>query len=272
MKTPPATAAAFCAFGAELPPDELRILTDQGHRKKIRGFLQHLLEEEEKKTFAVPLRDEEACSLLIRRSNFSPENAQALISKWRRLAAELGYTGPIAWRVKAGFTLGNDPTESAQINRMWDEIKEQYPEGLGTTVESLVFWIPKALPPLQALSPVEAKKTPLLFRHLRECRRDNAGEHKQQLEMIRTRFDLPAHHLASFGSMTLLWLLIETYKKWCGGQVMELGMRVYTDLADANRVFLKEDGRRQPSIIGIDDNKKVAGVGVLPIGVEVLRS
>lgn len=174
MKERKATAKAIADLISQLSNEELVALTDRRHRGLLHKFLEELILEDPITSFVEYLEDNE---VMKRFPQFSE-----LIPKYRRLANELGYSGPMVWLIKAGFTLRRHAPqagpcqlgfiEKAPNMEIWDE----------PTNNCLVFWIP---------------------RELMESREKNRENQMELLANMRERFELPEHHLSSFGSAAL---------------------------------------------------------------------
>jgi hypothetical protein len=67
------------------------------NKKKVAAFLDQLAQEADDSVCFVPLSDPEAVNAL----NYDvPGKAQSMVSGWRRLASDLGYTGPVCWSAR----------------------------------------------------------------------------------------------------------------------------------------------------------------------------
>jgi hypothetical protein len=137
--------------------------------------------------FFTPLADSEV-----------PEQYQSLVPLWRKLAALLGYDGPIAWRVRAGFTLKQHAPKAGCCYKNFDYLQDWGLQNDESTKNSIVFWIPR-------LAPESAGKT--------------TEEQLALLSSFREQAELPAHHLKNFGSAALLSGLIITHFNLTGERV-----------------------------------------------------
>jgi hypothetical protein len=127
-----------------------------------------------------------------------PDLHRETVTNWRKYASDLGYTGPVAWRVKVGFTLkSHAPLAGPCYNKLgylqnW-ELKNDEP-----TKDSLVFWVPRLA-------------------------RDSVSTTIPQMEKIRKdlrkHYKMPAHHSTTFGSIALLFALILAHFKRTGERV-----------------------------------------------------
>ena len=168
---------------------------------------------------------------------------------WRRLAAELGYAGPIAWEIKPGFTLKEHAPKAGpcrdnfQYLQSWD-LKNDEP-----TKGSLVFWVPRLV-----------------------GKGKNVEGQRAVLAELRQWFSLPKHHLASFGSAALLSGLILTHFKRVGERVPLNKEWTRTDAFGSVGLRLGlgdfgEDGLRCGHWLWVDSGDP--GVGCFPLGVEL---
>lgn len=137
------------------------------------------------------ITDEQAVEFLVSNGR-SADAAQAVVNAWRQLAASMGYTGSVAWRVKAGFTLKQSAPQEAglcyknfQYLQDWSFVDEP-------TEDAVAFWIPRLV--VGSTS-------------------KNVAEQKAILLDLRRKFNLPETHLVSFGRAAILvGLIIAHYK------------------------------------------------------------
>lgn len=169
---------------------------------------------------------------------------------WRRLAAELGYTGPIAWEVKPGFTLKEHAPKAGPCHdnfqhlQGWDLKNDEPTEG------SLVFWVPRLV-----------------------GKEKNVEGQRAILAERRQHFSLPKHHLTSFGNAALLSGLILAHFR-------RVGERVPLNKEWSRTDTLNSDGDRL-DLGGFDGHGLRCGrwrwgdghggpsVGCFPLGVEL---
>jgi len=103
----------------------------------------------------------------------------------------LNYGGPVAWRVRAGFTLKQHAPKAGpcfqnfQNLRNWNFVDEP-------TKDAVVFWIPRLVP---------------------ESTSKNVSELMVLLADLRREFGLPETHLVNFGCSALLSALILAHFK-----------------------------------------------------------
>lgn len=175
------------------------------------------------------------------------EVLQPITAKYRNLAAELGYTGPVAWRVKAGFTV----KQHAPLAGPCYERFEYWSFRDEPTKAAIVFWVPRIIPDSTA-------KT--------------VDEQRTLLSEVRTRLELPEHHLSGFGSVALVIALILAHFKRTGERVplQQLSVRTDTRHSDGNRLdlgFFVETGLRCDRwCFDVDGS---GDLGVFALGVEL---
>jgi hypothetical protein len=158
--------------------------------------------------FFTPLADSEV-----------PEQLQHLVPKWRKLAALLGYTGPVAWRVNQGFTLKQHAPKAGCCYKNFEYLQGWNLQNDEPTKNSIVFWIPRLIP---------------------ESLGKNVQEKLALLASFREQVGLPAHHLKNFGSAALLSGLILTHFNLTGERVPlnQLWTRTDTLLVGGGRLSL----------------------------------
>ena len=209
--------------------------------EELKKFVGDLVIQIVQNTFFVPLSDNEVLGKL----------AEAMLN-WRKLAAELAYTGPVVWRVKEGFTLKAHAPKAGPCYENFQYLQDWDIQNDEPTKDSLAFWVPRL---------VTGSKS------------KNVEEQIAILAELRQRFGLPEHHLASFGSASLDSGLILAHFKRTGERIPLNGEWTRTDSlnADGSRLDLGDfdagglscddwrwgDGKRDPSI------------GCFPLGVEL---
>ncbi len=173
------------------------------------------------------------------------------VAKWRKLASDLGYDGPVVWSVKAGFTLKQHAPAAGPCYEKWDYLQNWKLQNDEPTADSLVFFIPRI---------VGTSK--------------NANEQKTALAELRRQYNLPTNHLTSFGSAALLaGLILANFKR--KGERAPLNccwVRTDTFHAGGFRLNLGDfDGQGlgcgSDWIWGDDRDDRL---GVFPLGVETL--
>lgn len=138
-------------------------------------------------TFFTPLADQDV-----------QESLAETAIKWRRLAAEMGYTGPVAWKVKEGFTLKAHAPQAGPCYKNFQYLQDWNLKNDEPTKDSFAFWVSRL---------VDGSKN------------KDVGKQITILAELRQRFDLPAHHLTSFGSAAFLSGLILAHFKRTGERV-----------------------------------------------------
>jgi hypothetical protein len=211
-----ASVSALLNFLGMLSNEHMLALLD--NPGKVKQYLGDLVAEEVEQTYVVALSDTEL------QEQF-PEFADRLPS-WRKVAAALDYRGPVAWKVKKGFTLKEHAPltgfcyDSLNYLQNWS-LRNDEP-----TKASIVFWVPR-------LAEGSTSKT------------------IPQMDKLRTelkqRYELPVHHASSFGSIALLFALILAHFKRTGERVPLNTFYAASDTfhADGDRLFagnFDEDG------------------------------
>lgn len=116
-----------------------------------------------------------------------PQFAEALTA-WRNyFLSVFRETGPVAWRVRAGFTLLNQAPKAGPCYDNLDYVRSWSIMDAPPTNDGLVFWVPR-------LAPGSKVSTA-----------DDMAELRQYL---RKQFGLPSHHCTGFGSIPLIFALI----------------------------------------------------------------
>jgi len=185
---------------------------------KLKGFAAGLVAEIVKNTFVVPMSDEEAIVLLVAEKKYDEEKARLVVVAWRKYAAAMGYTGPVAWRVKAGFEFKkHSPLMGPCCNGLsylqgWNLLNDE------PTQNAIIFWVPR-------LAEGSLGKNISAMEKLR-------GELRQQ-------HGLPAHHCGRFGSIAQLFALILAHFKRVGERVPLKQLYAASDTlhADGDRVI-----------------------------------
>lgn len=171
-----------------LSEDERLAIADKPER--LKKFAGDLYAEVVANTYAVAISDEEAVHWLIQNKKYAEDLARGIVAKWRRTANNhYGYDGPIAWKVRAGFSLTQHAPLAGPcfMNLGYMQGKSWEMKNHEETKESLVFWIP-------CLAEASGHK--------------NIKEMKEHLRTLRRRYKFPHNHCQSFGSIALLFALI----------------------------------------------------------------
>lgn len=189
--------------------------------------------------FVIPLNDADLA-----------ENLMPFVEKWRALAKHLGYNGPVAWRVYAGFTLKQHAPKAGPCYKKFQYLQDWKFEDEPTR-GAVVFWIPR-------LVPDSTNKT--------------ISEQMTLLANLRRKFGLPETHFVSFGNPALLVALILAHYKATGERVPLDNYWVRTDICDSDGIRLGL-GRFDESGLHCDywawDSDGRSDIGVFALGVEV---
>lgn len=180
-----------------------------------------------------------------------PENLKPLALKWRALATKLGYDGPVAWRVRAGFTLKQHASNAGPCYQGFQYLQDWKFKDEPTR-DTIVFWIPRFVP---------------------DSLNKNVSQQMALLANLRREFCLSETHLASFGSPALLAALILAYFKATGERVPLDCLWARTDIcySDGLRLTLghfDEDGLHCASWSW--DDVGYSDLGAFALGVEAL--
>jgi hypothetical protein len=207
MKRRKASARAVAAMVMEMSDEELLAMVDHG--PEVRDFLANLVEKSAEGAFVTYMSDEELVEQFPQYADFIP--------KYRRLAADLGYSGPVAWRVRAGFTLKEHAPKSGPCYENFGYLRDWEFEDKPTR-DCLVFWIPRLFPKSTA---------------------KDVDEQMELLSKTRERFELPEHHLSSLGSVALNTALILAEHKRSGDRVPLDRYYIRTDTRDSDGYRLR---------------------------------
>jgi hypothetical protein len=236
MKERKASYRSVAALLDQLDEPELLALAD--HPREVEKLAQELVARAGENTFFVPIHDKDL-----------PKNLCEIATKWRRLASELGYAGPIAWKVKAGFTLKQHAPKGGPCHENFAYLQDWNLRNDEPTNDGIIFWIPRLLPD-------STDKT--------------VDEQMKLLSDLRARYDLPSTHLANFGSAALLAGLILAHFKITGERVPLDCYWVRTDTlnADGDRMSLGIFGGSGLLCDNDDwDDSRYAYIGCFPLGV-----
>lgn len=179
-----------------------------------------------------------------------PKKLQATHKKWQKLAKSWDYSGPVAWRVKAGFTLKKHAPLVGPCYERFAYLQDWQFEDEPTT-DSIVFWIPRLVP---------------------ESTSKNVDEQRELLSALRTRLELPEHHLNGFGSVALVAGLILAHFKRVGETVPLDRLWVRTDTRDSGGYRLNLgyfDGCGLYCNGWVFGGRRGDGLGAFALGVEL---
>lgn len=148
------------------------------------------------------LSDEEAVKLLVESKKYAEPEAKVLVASWRKYASDRDYTGPVAWKVEAGFTFLLHAEKAGPCYFSLDYQRKFGQESDvdidEPTKDSLVFWVPR-------LAPGSIGKTP--------------AEMEGLYDVFQIKYSLPFQSPISFGSISLLFALIFAHFKRIGEKV-----------------------------------------------------
>lgn len=235
-----ASAKALLALLATLTDDELLAATD--NPGKVKEYLSALVSENTSNTFVEPLSDNELGKQF-------PQFTDAL-AQWRKLAVTMDYRGPVAWKVKVGFTLKQHaplagPCYQKLGNLQAWEIKNDKP-----TKDSLVFWVPR-------LVGTSTSKT--------------VKQMEAHRARLRQKNNLPEHHCTSFGSIALQFALILAHFKRTGNRVpLECLYAASDTLYAGDRLIAGDFNENGLDCHGWDDGDACDDIGFFLLGVEEL--
>ncbi|MFA5124447.1 MAG: hypothetical protein WC473_01285 [Patescibacteria group bacterium] len=182
-----ASAAALLAALNGLSDEEMLALADNSG--KLKKFCGALVAEEIANTFCVPLSDNEL------QKQF-PQFADRL-APWRKLAAEMNYSGPVSWLVKQGFTLKKHASIVGPCNNNLNYL-QGWNFNDAPTDDVIIFWVPRLAP----------KSTGKDIKTMEAHRAE-----------LKKRYELPGDHATYFGSIQILFAIILAHFKRSGERV-----------------------------------------------------
>lgn len=231
--------------------ERFRLLLDPAHTGRVSKFLKDLEDEEIAKLLPTSMGDDEAIRCLVEGGRYDEANARKLVVTWRHIATVHDYKGPVFWRVSAGFTLKVHAPKAGPCWSSFTYLQEWNFEDVPTQ-NGYAFWIPR------------------LLRHS-TCK--TAADQMRILVAARGLWDLPAHHLAGFGTVATQAALILAHFKRTGERTpLELRW-IRTDTLHDSRVRLLLGGFVTDGLScggRWDDDEARGFLGVLPLGVETL--
>ncbi len=153
-----------------------------------------------------------------------PEQYQATLAKYRKLATEHGVSAvtAVCYKVKAGFTLKTYAPKLGPCYENYKYLQNWYFTD-EATVDCLVLWVPRIIKG----STSKTKNGQI-----------------QLLADLRTRLELPAHHMSGFGQVGLVAGLILAHFKATGERIPlnEYWVRTDTCEAEGGRLSLGKFG------------------------------
>ena len=232
---------AVTATWAQLTEEEQHAVVE--NPGGFKEFARDLALEIAKNTFFFPLSDNEV----------PPRLQDGRQIGHRSMAAELGYTGPVAWHVKEGFTLKLHAPKVGPCRENFQYLQDwNFPDP--PSQNSLVWWIPRWIP---------------------EINEKNVKDQLDILASFRQRFSLPAHHLSGFGPASTLAGLILRHFKRTGERVPLGGNWVRTDTLDVDGLRLYLGGFGGFLRCGNwdwHDEYRYGNLGAFPLGVDLLET
>ncbi|MDD2758469.1 MAG: hypothetical protein PHD72_03820 [Patescibacteria group bacterium] len=226
---------AIAAIITGLSDEEQSVLVEKG--KEFKEFVAGLVRAAVENTFFTHVDDKDA-----------PAHLVGAVAKWRKLASDLGYTGPVLWAVKAGFTLKLHAPLAGPCYEKFSYLQDWELKNDEPTVDCLVFFIPRM---------VATKK--------------NAEEQMQALVELREKYGLPASHCASFGSAALVAGLIMAHFKRTGERapLNTDWVRTDTRYSVGSRLHLGGFDEAGLHCYVTWDDHRYGSLGVFPLGVEL---
>ena len=220
-----------------LSEEERLALVD--YPEELKKFAGDLVIQIVQNTFFIPLSDHDVAK----------ELAETTLN-WRKLAAEMGYTGPVVWKVKEGFTLKAHAPKAGPCYENFQYLQEWNIKNDEPTKNSLAFWVPRL---------VQGSKNRYM------------NEQIAILGELRRRFNLPKHHLSCFGNLSLDSGLILAHFKRTGERTPLNGEWARTDsflsFVDQLGLGFEAGGLRGDGLLRSGDYVQV--VGCFPLGVEI---
>lgn len=173
---------SFIYFLSDFTDNDLQIVNK--NISEIKRYIQNTVYDQDQNTgnFFTPLSDKEIFTQYPNLADYT--------NIWRQLAIDMDHSGPIAWRVKAGFTF------KTPINNLgyykFNPIQNWSLQDNPPTKNSIVFWIPRLL---------------------KDSTRKSITQMEAQRAKFRQDYGLPEHHCLSFGSVNLHFGLIYAHFK-----------------------------------------------------------
>ena len=234
------TARSITGLVNDLSDEELFELVESSNRPLIKKLMARFRARRIRDTFVTPLEDGQVTEAL-----------KACLSGWRALATSLGYTGPVAWQVRKGFTLKAHASKAGPCYKNWDYLQTWGLRNDEPTKDSTVFWIP----------------------HLVEGSRSKSVQDQLSLLWeVRVKYSLPSAHLTSFGSAALLSGLILAHSKRTGDRVPLESLWARTDTFRESGYRLTLGAFDATGLLCDDwlwDDAGNGNLGVFPLGVEL---
>jgi hypothetical protein len=219
---------------------------------KTKAFAEQLEREEVENTFFVAMSDPEAIECLVREKGWERERATKVVELWRAVAAFLGYTGPICWRVKPGFTLKQHSPLAGPCYDQFKYLQDWSLPNDAPTGNWIVFYVPK-------LVPGSTSKT--------------VEEQVVLRDAFRVEHNLPENHMTGFGPACVhTGVLLARCKKTGIRELPNTYTRSDTLYSDGARLSVGRFGELGLSCLSWWDDRRNDYFGFVPLGVEELPS
>lgn len=229
--------AAVANLVNALSEDELAALVD--NIKHVKKFAGDLVIEKVQNTYFIPIADKDV-----------PEHMIESTTKWRKLAGDLGYTGPVYWKVREGFTLKDHSAKAGPCYQAFEYLRNWNLKNDEPTKSCHVYFIPRLVE--KSIS-------------------KNVDEQMKLLSETRKRYELPEHHLASFGSVAMLTGLVLAHFKRTGEKTPVNSYWVRTDTFHGVGLRLHVGDFDESGLYSgwLWDGYRFDKLGVFPLGVEL---
>ncbi|GEM_PF-5692673 len=180
-----------------------------------------------------------------------PKKLVDTMVKWRKLATELDYSGPLAWQVREGFTLKTYALKAGPCYNNFSYLQDWSLRNDEPTSKALAFWVPRLVP---------------------ESVNKNVTEQMELLGGLRQRLGLPACHLVNFGSAAMLSGLILAHFEQTGERTPLECLWTRTDTLHAGGYRLHLGAFDENGLRCDDwrwDGYRSSSLGCFPLGVEL---
>lgn len=177
-----------------------------------------------------------------------PSRLTETYAKWKELAVDMGYFGPILWEVKAGFTLRTHAPLVGPCYGDFGYMQDWELVGDIPTTDCLVFFIPKAVG-------VRASIDDAII----------------DLAVLREKYGLPERHCDSFGSAALVSGLILAHFNLTGERFPnDCGMVRTSTIFSRDWLCVGSFDNRGLYCQNVKNSgiRRRGGIGAFPIGVE----
>lgn len=210
---------------------------------RLAEFTADLIREKAMNTYFAPISDKNL-----------PQDLREVAPKWRRLACDLDYYGPVAWRVRAGFTIKEHAAKVGPCLMGFDYLREEVMDNDFPTTDMIVFWVPRVI---------------------NGSLKKSVQEQKKLMEEVRNSYGLPSGHLTVFGTASLLAGLILAHFLRTGERVpypnLSPFVRTDTYKGEDGRFYLGGFGEEGLGCWGGSSDHGGGALGVFPLGLEAGR-